>query len=207
MWRCTSLCATQLKCLEDTCIHLPTSVLYHADRSWVVYKFAHPIHPFFFIIMQITVITMTKCVIVRQCLSRDISWDIHETSCPWDELPMRRVAHDTSCPWHKSLTLPSNRFILRHSWDESLMTQVLQTSPSKRKHCCDNNTQVFHLISSLIIHSEVAIVTILWLLLGLLLFVEWNLSKEHPNKEHKILHLQDGFHSTGDSMYKVNSHQ
>ena len=90
-----------------------------------------PYTPPLFSIMQIIVITMTKCVIVRQCLSRDISWDIHETSCPWDELPMRWVAHDTSCPWHKSLTLPSKRFILRHSWDESLITQVLQTSPSK----------------------------------------------------------------------------
>ena len=75
-----------------------------------------------------------------------------------------------------------NRFILRYSWDECLMTQVLKPLPPRGNN--DGNTVVttIHRCFPLLVHniySEVVMVTIQEVLLWLPAVIS-GLSKQHP---------------------------
>ena len=170
MWMWTSLFGTQLKCLGRHVLLPPILSSVSCQQVMCGLQVCSPCtHPFCSI-MQITVITITKCVIVRQCSSRDISWDIHETSCPW----------------HKSLTSPSKRFI----WDIHEMNHSRHRSFKPRPPRGNTVVTTIHryfLLSVHNIYNEVAMVTIQEDLPAVISGIET--SKQHLQK----------FNSTDDS--------
>ena len=98
--------------------------------------------------------------------------------------------HADHC-YHNTCHTETVFIILRHSWDESLMAQALQTSPTK-----DGNSVVttIHRCFPLSLHNilTVAMVTMQE---AFLLLMEKSLSKEHL----KILHLQHWRYHAVDS--------